>query len=108
MFWVIVGLGVVVALLVWNYWNGNPTFWRMVAAKPEAALMLFKLDWNRWQVFEEEPAGGYRNVAPQAEWAGPFRLYIPSRGKTVVIFGRAVGLDEAQRVMLEQLRHAAT
>ena len=107
MFWVFTGVGLIAALLVWNYRNGSPTFWKAVAAKPEAAMMLFKLDWNRWQVFQEEPVGGYRSVTPQAEWVGPFRLYVPSLGKTVVIFGRANGLEEAQRVMLEQLYRGA-
>ena len=107
MVWVLVGAAVVVALIYWNYRNGNPTFWKAVMEKPDAAMMLFKLDWNRWQVFEEEPAGGYRNVAPQAEWVGPFRLYVPSRHNTVVVFARAEGLEEAEQIMLEQLRHAA-
>lgn len=103
MLWVAGGVVLLAGLLWWNYRNGNPTFWKAVASKPEVAFLLFKLDWQRWQVFEEEPPGGYRSVAPPAEWTGPFKLYLPSRDKTVVIFGRAKGLEETQQQMLRQL-----
>lgn len=101
--WIVVGM-LVVGWFVTAHFMGNPKFWRLVQRKPETAYMLFRLNPHRWLIFETKPPGGYRSVAPSPEWVGPFRLVVPSLGKTIVIFGRSEGLEEAENEMVDKLR----
>lgn len=80
--------------------TGNLEFWRLAASYPEDSMAMFT-DQDCWQVFHEEPPGGYRSALPPGNWAGPFLLPLGMESSVrVVVFGRAPDYEEAQRAFV--------
>ena len=75
--------------------KGNIDFWKIASRYPEEAYSFFMENEN-FLVFDEKPQNGYRNHLPQGNWNGPFKLYVPSKGVTVTIYGRYPGFIDAQ------------
>jgi len=70
-------------------------FWSLVASNPDVAYEWF-IHSPAWSVFEYPPPPDYRQKVPEAEWSGPFDLYVPSLGMRIQIFGR-IGQYESSR-----------
>lgn len=68
-------------------------FWRTASKYPEAAYQWFTAE-SCWQIADTRPS---------AEWCGPFKLYVPSIGKMVCVYGRIPDYEQSQRSFLVQV-----
>ena len=82
--------------------SGNLNFWKVVNRHPEKAYAFFQSN-NSFVVFNGEPSGGYRANLPEDEWDGPFRLYVPSQGRFVIIYGQVPEYQIAQEHFIKSL-----
>lgn len=99
----LIGLG----LALFLYWPfilrpGGLGFWRSVARNPEAAYIHFKND-PTWTILEADSVDR-RELLQREEWDGPFRLWIPTLGREIILFGRVGEYERSQRAFLEELR----
>lgn len=68
-------------------------FWRAASKYPEAAYQWFTAE-SCWQIV---------NTRPSAEWCGPFKLYVPSIGKMIHVYGRVPDYEQSQHSFLVQV-----
>jgi hypothetical protein len=100
--WIILVLGVVIYLYI-RWRRPSARFWRAAATYPEAAYQWFTIE-DCWRVVSDSGADAGR---PSAEWTGPFRLYVPSLGRTIRVYGRYPELEQSQSRFLEKTKDAA-
>jgi hypothetical protein len=93
--WILVVLGGLVGFLIFNYFMGNPKFWRLVKDNPDAAYGLFLLSGCLVDRKPERGMGG--------KYTGPFR-FLTSDGNTHVVYIQADELDDIQK----KIAHAIT
>jgi hypothetical protein len=100
--WIILVLGVVIYLYIRSR-RPSARFWRTAAKYPEAAYQWFSIE-DCWHVVSEAGTGSDR---PSADWTGPFRLYVPSLGRTIRVYGRYPDFEQSQTRFLAKARDAA-
>jgi hypothetical protein len=74
-------------------------FWRVVVTYPEAAYQWFTIE-DSWHVVSDASQGS----PPSGDWTGPFRLYVPSLGRWIRIYGRHPDLEQSQERFLARAR----
>jgi len=82
--------------------EGNLDFWKIANSNPDVAFKFFESN-AHFTVFLEKPSGGYRNNLPEGEWAGPFKLYVPSIQKSVTIYGSVPDYENEEEEFLRSL-----
>jgi len=78
---------VVVIIVVAGYFlinKGKLSFWKKVGKNPEGAYDYFVKHPDVWKVIYK----GDDIILDSREWAGPFRLYVPSIDKMILIYGK--------------------
>ncbi len=98
----------IVALIVFLYWSiivkaGNRKFWKIANSNPEDAYRFFDSS-HYFTVFIDKPSGGYRNALPDGDWDGPFKMYVPSIGKSVTIYGQVPEYEAEQEEFLRSVQ----
>lgn len=84
--------------------TGNLEFWRLAATYPEDSMAMFA-EQDCWQVFDEEPPGGYRSALPPGDWVGPFVVPLGMESNTrIVVFGHAPEYEESQRAFVRTFK----
>jgi hypothetical protein len=102
--------GVAAGLIVWiigcwvfslTYGRSSQShrFWRVAATYPEAAYQWFTIE-DCWHVISDASAEG----PPSGDWTGPFRLYVPSLGHRIRIYGRHPDFEQSQERFLARAR----
>lgn len=80
--------------------KGNYAFWRKAQRQPDMAYHYF-LENECWRV-EDDVHDHEQPSRANGRWHGPFKLIVPSIGRTVTIYGK-VGLYESSQDILEAL-----
>lgn len=83
-----------------NYKNGKPEFWKWAGSHPEEAYSFYKEDSEVWLVIDN-PASD--KEIDKNTWVGPFRLFVPSLGRTIKIYGKNGKYEERQSELLSKL-----
>ena len=81
---------------------GGFNFWKLARNHPDQIFSILNDD-PAWKIFLSKPPGGYRSNLSEGEWHGPFKLYVPSVGSTVTIFGNDPEYLESQESIRKQL-----
>jgi hypothetical protein len=86
------------AIFVWRFWHrqGNLDFWKQAANHPDLAFIFFKVE-KCW-FLDQVPADVQRS-----KLAGPFRLFVPSVGRHVKVWGLHPDYLESQAKFIEGL-----
>jgi hypothetical protein len=95
--WIVAGL---LGLICWRWVSnrkGNLRFWQLVAKHPHLAFIFFKVE-KCWFI-DEVP----KDVAA-ANLVGPFRVFIPSVGRLVTLWGLHPDYLESEDRFAEGLR----
>ena len=100
--WLVLVLGVVIYLYIRSR-RPNARFWRAAASYPDAAYQWFTSE-ECWHVATE----GGSDSRPSADWSGPFRLYVPSLGRMIRVYGRYPDLEQSQKRFLARVKNAST
>lgn len=83
--------------------EGNLSFWKVANSNPDEAYLFFEAS-AHFTVFIDKPSGGYRNALSDGDWDGPFKMYVPSIGKSVTIYGQAPMYEAEQEEFLRSLQ----
>ncbi|MCH7883051.1 hypothetical protein IIA95_01380 [Patescibacteria group bacterium] len=92
--WIIlffIGLGL---YLFFTLRVGKYKFWKLVGRNPEEAYRYFKNHPEAWMVLDtnqiKDISKHLRNKNPEykEKWVGPYRLYVPSIGGDIQIYGK--------------------
>ena len=83
--------------------GGNLNFWSLANKNQEFAYLFFKMN-DCFIIFENEPPGGCRANLPAGTWDGPFKLFVPSVGKAITIYGRAPDYLQMQDGFIKSLK----
>ena len=76
---------------------GNLSFWKLAARFPERALEHISSD-SAWVVLQGSES------APGSGFAGPFRLAVPSLGRTLKVYARKDQIEASQQSFVEMHR----
>lgn len=88
--------------------RGKYTFWKLVGHNPEEAYRYFKNHSDIWMVVDIDQIKDInkylRDKHPeyQEKWIGPYRLYVPSLGNVVQVFGRRELYEQEQDKLIEK------
>lgn len=104
----LIGVYFLIIIAQWAYYYvrgmaipGVGQFWALVASNPDKAYQWL-IESPSWRILEYPLPSNYREIVPEAEWAGPFDLYVPGIDSRISIFGRS-GLYESTRNEFIQL-----
>ncbi len=78
---------------------GNFSFWKLVTKIPDEAYHWSKSE-PTWFVSEE----GDEEPPTRGEYTGPFRLAVPSLGRTIKIYCRNDQIEQSQNQFLEKFK----
>lgn len=98
-----------IAGVIFVYWlivlrPGRLDFWKVAAQNSDLAYEHF-LSSSCWKVFGAELPQDYRQIVPEAEWAGPFSLLVPKLGGArISVFGKHPDYERSQNEFLQGLR----
>jgi hypothetical protein len=88
----------IIACWIFSFTYGRSSqsgyFWRAAAKYPEAAYQWFTAE-SCWHIGDSPPS---------TDWTGPFRLYVPSVGRMIRIYGRSPDIEESQQKFLQRVR----
>ncbi len=103
----LIGLGLFV---YFTLRTGRLKFWKLVCRNPEKAYKYFKNQTETWMVLDInmlKDVNSYllnKNPNYKEEWAGPYRLFVPSIGDVVHIYGRRDTYIKEQDKLISMLK----
>lgn len=89
----------VVILVVIGYFlinKGKLSFWKKVGKNPDAAYDYLVKHPDVWKIIYK----GDDTTLDSREWTGPFRLYVPSIDKVIMIYGKIELYEKEQTRLL--------
>lgn len=83
--------------------DGNIDFWKFISRDPETAYTFFCKN-DCFKVFEDVPVEGFKARLPDGEWDGPFKIFLPSKNKTITIYGLVPRYKIEQEKFISKMR----
>ena len=93
----------VVIVIVSSIANGNLSFWKLAARKPELvfSIMLYDDENDVWVIDGESP--DIWKGLNKDDYSGPFRLHVPSLNKVYKIYGKADKIEQEQERIMKKI-----
>ena len=77
-------------------------FWKLAAKIPDKAYDWFSNE-SCWVIYDLE--GGYDFKPDKKDYAGPFKLSIPSlEGRTISVYGQINSIEDSQKRFIEKYK----